>query len=86
MQTLTRLLWAVPLAFSSLYLLYRFAKWIEKKNFNNGKCKCGGNLRPFDARVFLGSDGSRGYSCDKCDKSVFCSYNVDKAYRYMMGK
>jgi hypothetical protein len=34
-----RLIWAIPLAFSSLYFLYRLRRWIEKKNSDNGKCK-----------------------------------------------
>jgi len=47
----------------------------EKKNYNNSICpKCGEKLRQFD----IASDGSRGYTCNKCGYTTWCSYNVDK--------
>lgn len=82
MDTLITLSWSIPLAIFVFVLFYRLGKWMETKNFNDGNCKCGGRFKPFDVAVFYGSDGSRGYSCDKCGQSVFCSYNVDRGYQY----
>jgi hypothetical protein len=73
---------AVVIGSVIFYLMIRLAKEWERKRFNNGICKCGGHFQPFDFRVFIGSDGSRGYSCDRCNESVFCSYDVDKGYEY----
>ena len=76
------LIWTIPTAIAFFIAFWQLAKHIERKNFNDGKCKCGGNFEPFDTAVFIGSDGSRGYSCDNCHKTVFCSYNVDRGYIY----
>lgn len=47
----------------------------EKKDYNNSICpRCGERLRCFD----MASDGSRGYTCDHCDYTTWCSYDVDK--------
>ena len=48
---------------------------LEKKEWNNGKCtNCGTEWKNFDTD----SQGGRGYSCPKCDKTIWISYNVDK--------
>lgn len=46
----------------------------EKRRWNNGKCKCGGNLIIFD----IDSQGCRGYECNRCGKCVWISYHIDK--------
>lgn len=50
----------------------------EKSNFNNGYCNCcGSKLNHF----INDSHGSRGYICDKCNTSVWISYNsIDKEF------
>lgn len=82
MSILIKLAWMIPTAIIVFIIFFQSAKHVERKNFNDGVCKCGGRFKPFDLAVFIGSDGSRGYSCDKCDKTVFCSYDVDTGYRY----
>ena len=42
----------------------------EKKKYNNGKCKCGGNWRYFDTD----SQGGEGYKCDKCKDVMWISW------------
>ncbi len=58
-----------------------FAIYIEKKDFNNGKCpKCGKQLKLFD----VDSQGGRGYCCYDCRYYAWISYNcVDKNFKYM---
>lgn len=47
----------------------------EKEDYNNGICPhCGTKLKNFD----MASDGSRGYTCDQCNYTTWCSYNVDE--------
>lgn len=48
----------------------------EKKNYNNGVCpNCNIALRNFAQD----SQGGRGYTCDKCDYTTWCSYKcVDR--------
>lgn len=51
------------------------ARNIEKKDYNKGVCpRCGERLGCFD----MASDGSRGYTCDHCSYTTWCSYDVDK--------
>lgn len=46
----------------------------EKKAFNGGVCpRCGEKLECFD----MASDGSRGWTCRKCNYTTWCSYDVD---------
>jgi len=59
--------------------------YLERKQFNNGKCrKCGGNLYHFDTD----SQGGRGYSCENirgqgCGGGAWVSWPwVDKGYKY----
>ena len=58
-----------------------FAIYIEKKEFNNGKCpKCGKQLKLFD----MDSQGGRGYCCYDCRYYAWISYDcVDKNFKYM---
>lgn len=58
---------------------FRIGIYIEKKDFNNGKCLCCGYpLRNFDTD----SHGGRGYTCDGCGRKVWVSYpSVDKKFR-----
>jgi len=47
----------------------------DKKEWNRGKCPvCDLKWRLFD----VDSQGGRGYTCDKCDKTIWISYPVDK--------
>jgi len=49
----------------------------EARDFNNGFCPhCGRKLRYFDSD----SQGGRGYRCDACEYTTWCSYAVDKNY------
>jgi len=44
----------------------------EKKTFNKGCCpNCKGTYKSFD----MASDGSVGYSCSNCDKTVWISWH-----------
>lgn len=50
------------------------ARNAEKKAFNGGICpRCGEKLQCFD----MASDGSRGWTCKKCNYTTWCSYDVD---------
>ena len=64
------------------FIAFSIGTFIEKKNFNGGKCdKCNTDLRLFD----IGSYGGRGYICDKCNKIVWVSYkHIDADYRKTM--
>ena len=54
------------------------ARHFEKKAFNNGICpRCGKKLRYFGSD----SQGGRGYCCNDCRYTTWCSYNVDKNYK-----
>ena len=50
--------------------------YAEKHDFNNNKCPdCNIEWRNFD----MDSQGGRGYTCDKCDKTIWISWlRVDK--------
>ena len=50
--------------------------YLEKKDYNKGKCRnCGEALRLFD----YDSHGCRGYCCDNCGYHTWVSYkSVDK--------
>ena len=51
---------------------------MDKKDFNNGKCReCGGDLELFD----IDSQGGRGYKCPRCNTYLWISYKVDKDYK-----
>ena len=50
------------------------AKEAERRAYHDGKCRrCGSKLRLFD----YDSQGGRGYICDRCGYSTWCSYDVD---------
>ena len=53
-----------------------WAYCMEKKDWNNGSCPdCNIEWRNFD----MDSQGGRGYTCDKCDKTIWISWlRVDK--------
>ena len=49
----------------------------EKKRWNNGKCKCGGQWERFDTD----SQGGRMYKCTRCENHVDISWpGVDRDY------
>ena len=49
----------------------------ESKYFNNGLCpRCNIRWYQFD----MDSQGGRGYSCPRCNDSVWVSYSVDKEF------
>lgn len=59
-------------------IFWQIGRYLERKNFNKGVCpNCGTKLRYFDAD----SQGGRGYTCDKCNYTTWCSYSVDKNYK-----
>ncbi len=49
------------------------ARFLEKKDWNNGYCTCGESWHYFDTD----SQGGRGYKCNKCHKYIWISYDVD---------
>lgn len=52
-----------------------FGREEEKKAYNNGICpKCSTKLRHFDTD----SQGGRGYCCNNCGYTTWCSYDVDR--------
>lgn len=63
---------------STAYLIFsgvtQCAAWAEARSYNDGICRCcGKKLKCFD----MDSQGGRGYSCKKCDHTVWVSYPVD---------
>lgn len=42
----------------------------EIKEFNNGKCSCGGKFREFD----MTSQGHIGWQCDRCKEYIWTSW------------
>ncbi len=55
---------------------FLFGYRADKKDWNNGRCTCGGQWRSFD----MDSSGARGYHCSRCKKGVWISFNVDQNY------
>jgi len=54
-----------------------FARRNEKKKWNNGVClDCEVNLTL--PAIMVDSQGGRGWTCPKCGRTVWVSYNVDK--------
>lgn len=57
------------------FCILLIAKHFESKHYNKGICPdCNIKLRNFD----MDSHGGRGYTCDICHYTTWCSYNVDK--------
>ena len=48
----------------------------EVKEFNNGKCKCGGKFETFG----MDSQGGTGWNCNKCDNSMWTSWVKVRKY------
>lgn len=53
---------------------------MDKRFYNNGYCKCGGEWVYFD----MDSGGGRGYKCPKCKEHIWISYPVDKGYKEVL--
>lgn len=47
---------------------------VSKKQWNNGKCKCGGDWKYFDTD----SQGGDGYECTNCGKVIWQSWYKPK--------
>ena len=46
------------------------AVFYDYKEYNHGRCKCGGKWKYFDTD----SQGGDGYYCDKCGKVIWISW------------
>lgn len=46
------------------------AVFYEHKEYNNGRCKCGGKWKYFDTD----SQGGDGYYCENCGKVIWISW------------
>ena len=63
----------IPVAFIALGLYVRHQ---EIKEFNNGKCECGGKFETFDTD----SQGGTGWICNKCNNSMWTSWVKPEKY------
>ena len=82
LDILYKLLWSIPIAAFAFWFFFQIAKYITRKNFNNGICKCGGKFKLMHFVICTASDGSRGYQCQQCRKTIWVGYNVDAGYTY----
>ena len=67
-------MWWLFLLMGVIVIFAVAAYFEEKAHYNKGTCiMCGGKLKQFAY-----SRGVRGYVCEKCNHTVFCSCEVDK--------
>lgn len=59
--------WLIPILLVAIGLYFRHK---EIKEFNNGNCSCGGVFKA----IAMDSQGGTGWSCNKCNKSMWTSW------------
>ena len=53
-----------------IYVIH-YARKLEIKDWNGGKCSCGGKWKQYDTD----SQGGRGYECPLCFKGIWITYH-----------